>query len=104
MLLDQILYQDAIAKAKNSSNEHFICDGYYTTNIVYNALVNKHLTLSKALAFAKDFQIQEADINIFIDVDPKTALARKKIEPGHNEGLDIYERDLQSNSCFATPI
>lgn len=98
--LDQILYQDRISKAKNSKEEHFICDGYYTTNIVYNALVNKHLSLAKALAFAKDFKIAEADINIFIDVDPQIALARKKIEPGHNEGLDIYERDLKKQQLL----
>ena len=92
--LDQVLYSGAIAKAKGSRSEHFICDGYFTTNLVYNALVNKFISLEKALDFAKTFNLEAADLNIFIDTEPEVALSRKKIEPGHLEGLDIYERDL----------
>lgn len=93
--LDQILYQDKIEEAKESNKNYFICDGYYTTNIVYNSIVNNYLDLSKALSFAKDFKINEADLNIFIDVKPEIALSRKKIEPGHEEGLDVNERDIK---------
>ena len=93
--LDQILFQDQISKAKESRDAFFICDGYFTTNIAYNAIVNRHLSVDKALQFADDFDIAEADLNIFIDVDPKVALTRKLMEPGHDEGLDVNERDLE---------
>lgn len=96
--LDQILYQDKILKAKEHKSNHFICDGYYTTNIVYNSIVNEYLSLEKSLQFAKDFSINEADLNIFIDVDPEIALSRKKIEPGHEQGLDVNERDMQKQN------
>lgn len=100
--LDQIMCQDEIEKAKANKQEMFICDGYFTTNIVYNAIVSEYLSVSEALNFAKQFKIAEADLNIFIDVDPEVALARKKIEPGHEAGLDIYERDLEKQHKIRT--
>lgn len=93
--LDQLLFQDRIKDAKGSRKDYFLVDGYFTTNIVYQCLVNKLVDLDIALSFAKDFEIQEADINFFINVDPKVALMRKSKEPGHEQGLDINERDIK---------
>lgn len=92
--LDQLLYQDKVKAAKGSKSEYLICDGYFTTNLAYNVYVNKMFTAREALGFAKDFGLAPADLNIFIDVAPKKALQRKQLEPGHEQGLDINERDL----------
>jgi len=94
-VLDQIMFQDKISLAKGSQESFFICDGYYTTTLVYQCLVSKYIKLKTALNFASDFGLQPADINIFIDVDPKVAQERKMKEEGHDEGLDINERNLQ---------
>ncbi len=93
--LDQLFYQKQITEAKGSNANTFICDGYFTTNLVYNCLVNSVIGIDEAIKFATEFGIMEADLNIFIDVDPKVALERKMHEPGHDEGLDINERDLE---------
>lgn len=93
--LDQLLFEPRISKAKGSKNNHFICDGYFTTNLVYNCLVDKLLPLDKALKFASDFQIPVPDLNIFIDVEPEIALSRKSKESGHEKGLDINEKDVK---------
>jgi thymidylate kinase len=93
--LDQILFESRINKAKASKPHHFISDGYFTTNLVYNCLVDKYLPLNKALKFASDFKIPVPDLNIFIDVEPEIALARKSKESGHEKGLDINEKDIK---------
>ena len=93
--LDQLLLQDKIKLAKGSKKSFFLCDGYFTTNIVYNCLVKNSIDFKEAINFAKAFKINEADYNIYIDVLPEIALKRKSKEEGHNEGLDINERDLE---------
>jgi len=93
--LDQIMFQDKISPAKGSRKSFFICDGYFTTTLVYQCLVNKYFSLEQALKFAANFGIESADLNIFIDVRPETALERKMKEEGHDEGLDINERNLK---------
>lgn len=92
--LDQILWQERIAPFKGSKTEHFIADGYFTTNIVYQSLMSKNFELQQVLHFANTFGIMEADLNVFLDVDPEIAMGRKQIEEGHDEGLDIYESSL----------
>lgn len=92
--LDQLLFAEEISQFKNNSAGLFIVDGYFTTNLVYNCLVDDALTLDSALNFAREFKLPEPDLTIFIDVDPEVALNRKKQEAGHEEGLDIHERDL----------
>jgi thymidylate kinase len=93
-VLDQLLYQEKITKALGKTDSFFICDGYFTTNLVYNCLAKANIPLKTALQLAEDFEIAQADLNIFIDVDPKIAQSRKLAEAGHDEGLDVYERDL----------
>ncbi|HOY46049.1 MAG TPA: hypothetical protein PKU95_00230 [Candidatus Dojkabacteria bacterium] len=93
--LDQLLFEARILKAKGNKTNHFICDGYYTTNLVYNCLVDEFLSLEKALKFASDFHIPIPDLNIFIDVEPEIALSRKSKETGHDKGLDINEKDIK---------
>jgi thymidylate kinase len=92
--LDQLLYQEKVKAARGSKSEYMLCDGYFTTNLAYNVYVNKMFTARQALGFAADFGLAPADLNIFIDVTPETAWQRKKLEPGHEQGLDINERDL----------
>lgn len=93
--LDQIMFEPRISKAKGSKVNHFICDGYFTTNLVYNCLVDKILPLNKAVKFAADFHIPVPDLCIFIDVEPEIALSRKSKESGHEKGLDINEKDVK---------
>jgi thymidylate kinase len=93
--LDQSLYQEAIKRAKDSSVEHFICDGYFTTNLVYNCLLNKFFKIEEAINLANTFGINQPDVSIFIDVEPEICLQRKKQELGHEMGLDIYERSIE---------
>jgi len=92
--LDQMLWQKKITKTKGSKESYFIADGYYTTAIVYQSLMENVLSLEKALDFADTFAIQKPDIAIYLDVDPEVALQRKAKEEGHEEGFDIYERSL----------
>jgi thymidylate kinase len=92
--LDQLLFQQRIRASLGSKTNYFLCDGYFTTNLVYQCLVNDFVKIEIALEFARQFNIVPADHNIFIDVDPKVALERKSQEAGHEKGLDINERDL----------
>lgn len=90
--LDQLLWQDRIRPCVGSSSRHFIADGYFTTNIVYQCIVHGNFTIDEALRFASTFHIAIPDVTIFLDVDPEVAMARKRSEDGHREGLDLYER------------
>lgn len=98
--LDQSLFQEQIIRAKGSTKEHFICDGYFTTNLVYNCLLNKYFKIDDALTLAKTFGITQPDISIFIDVEPEICLQRKKGELGHKMGLDIYERSIEKQKIL----
>jgi dTMP kinase len=98
--LDQSLFQSDILKAKGSKDTHFICDGYFTTNLVYNCLLNKYFTLEDALGLAKIFGITQPDVSIFVDVEPEICLQRKKSELGHEMGLDIYERSIEKQKIL----
>jgi len=98
--LDQSLYQEEIIGSIGSIDKHFICDGYFTTNLVYNCLLNKSFDLKRAIDFADTFGISRPDITIFIDVDPEICLERKKNELGHEMGLDIYERSIEKQKIL----
>lgn len=93
--LDQVIWQEKIAECKGSKENYFIADGYFTTTLVYQSLMEKVISLEEALNFAEMFKIQEPDITIYLDADPKVALERKAKEDGHDEGFDIYERSLE---------
>lgn len=100
--LDQVLWQEKLKKAKQSKTEYYIVDGYYTTNIVYQSIVNKYFSLESTLEFARMFEIVEPDLTVFIDVDPEVAMARKMNEEGHDEGLDINERSITKQNKIQT--
>ena len=93
--LDQILITDMIKPTVNSESKHFIADGYFTTTIAYQCILNKYFTTKTALSFAREFDIPRPDLAIFIDVDPKIALSRKRNEEGHDEGMDMFERSME---------
>lgn len=93
-LLEKVMLLERFQNAKKSKTEHLILDGYYTTTILYQSLLDKVLPLKDAIWFAKYFKIPEADLNFFLDVDVKVALQRKDKEEGHEEGKDIYESDI----------
>ena len=92
--LDQLLYQEKIKDSLGSLTQYFICDGYFTTNLAYNCILNNYFTLDTAISLAHDFDIYQPDISLFLDVEPETCIARKQQEAGHEQGLDIYERSL----------
>ena len=52
------------------------------------------MTVKEALKLANTFYVPKPDLVIFIDVDPKIAMGRKMKEEGHDEGLDIFERNI----------
>jgi thymidylate kinase len=93
--LDQILQSDIISDAVKSKTSYCIVDGYFTTTIAYQCIMNKSYSVKQALDFAKQFGIPKPDISIFIDADPVIAQKRKMIEEGHDEGMDIFERSLE---------
>jgi len=90
-VLDQLMSQEQILEAKGSSKIHVIADGYYTTAIVYQCILEKVFSLEDALRIAKVFEITPPDLAVYIDVDPEVALERKLAEEGHDEGMDMYE-------------
>jgi len=93
--LDQMLWQSKINKYINQKNKHFIADGYYSTNLAYQVIFRKVISMESALKFAQEFDIQKPDLTIFLDVDPKVAMQRKAKEDGHEEGLDMFEGDIK---------
>lgn len=93
-VLDQMLVADEINKSVGSKTDFFIADGYFTTTIAYQCLMSKYFKLNQMLDLAKIVKIPKPDLGIFIDVDPEIAMRRKALEQGHDEGMDIFERDL----------
>ena len=55
-----------------------IADRYFTTTLCYQTLAGFPLT--KALHFAKDFQIEKPDYIFYLNVSPETANQRKNLE------------------------
>jgi thymidylate kinase len=96
-LIDKVMRREELLDAKGSKETHLICDGYYTTTLVYQCLVDQSISLEKACELGNLFKIPQADLNILLDVDVNIAQDRKANEEGHEEGLDRYEsnRDKQ---------
>lgn len=94
-LLEKVRRREQLQKAKGSKTYHLICDGYYTTTLTYQCILEKAIELDRALALAKEFRVPEADLNILLDVDVDVAQGRKQGEKGDDdEGLDRNEGDL----------
>jgi len=94
-VLDQLLWSSKINPAIGSKDKHFISDGYFTTTLAYQCKLSKVMSVEEALGLATRFGLPVPDFVIFLDVDPKVAMARKMDEEGHDEGLDIFERSLK---------
>ncbi len=90
-VLDQLMSQESIKAAKGSTDTHVIADGYFTTAIVYQCILEQVFTIEQALEIAQDFEVTSPDLAVYIDVDPEVALTRKLTEEGHDEGMDMYE-------------
>jgi dTMP kinase len=99
-VLDQLMSQESIKAAKGSSDTHVIADGYFTTTIVYQCILEQVFTIKEALEIAKDFEVTPPDLSIYIDVDPEVALTRKLAEEGHDEGMDMYEGKLKKQKVI----
>lgn len=93
-ILDQLLWKDKIDRAIGDKQHHFISDGYFTTTLAYQCKLSKVMAIEEALELASKFEIPKPDLVIYIDVDPKVAMSRKMVEDGHDEGLDIFERNI----------
>lgn len=100
-LLEKTLMKESLEKARGNSNYHLICDGYFTTTLVYQSLVDSAIPLKDALYLGDFFKIPKADLNLFLDVDVEVALNRKLKEPGHDEGLDRNEGDIDKQKKIA---
>jgi len=95
-MLDQLLMADEINRAVKSKDVHFVVDGYFTTTIAYQCLMNKYFSLKQMEVLANIVKMPKPDIAIYIDVDPVTAIKRKEKEQGHDEGMDIFERSINN--------
>jgi len=94
-LLDKTLETPKIKPFVGTKNNLYVADGYFTTTIAYQSLLMKQIKLAKLIGLAKQFEIPQPDLAIFIDADPEVAFKRKQAEDGHNEGLDMFEKSLQ---------
>ena len=102
-LLDKTLYTDNITpylgngagNRAGNKKKFFICDGYFTTTIAYQSLLMKQVPLKKLIQYGEEFEIPVPDLAIYLDVDPKVAISRKKKEEGHDEGPDMFEKSLK---------
>ncbi len=93
-LLDKTLEADRINPYVGNPDNLFIADGYFTTTLAYQCFLMEQVSLEKLLEYSSDFEIPKPDLAIFIDADPEVAMKRKEKEEGHDEGLDIFEKDL----------
>lgn len=93
-VLDQLMWKSKIDETIGHRSKHFISDGYFTTTLAYQCELTNVMKVEEALELANKFGIPKPDLVIFIDVDPKIAMSRKMAEDGHDEGLDIFERNI----------
>jgi len=94
-LLDKTLYTDNITPFLKSETNLFLADGYFTTTIAYQGMLMNQVSVEKLIEYSKDFEIPKPDLAIYLDVDPEIAMKRKQIEPGHDEGLDMFEKSIE---------
>ncbi|MBD3362425.1 hypothetical protein GF362_01770 [Candidatus Dojkabacteria bacterium] len=91
--LEKFLWEEKLKKFKGDKNNLFIADGYYTTTLVYQCILQKNPDLRFGVEFAEKLGIVKPDLTIYLDVHPKTALIRKSKEEG-KEKTDIFESNL----------
>lgn len=91
---EKFLWEEKFKKYKGDKNNLFIADGYYTTTLVYQCLVQKKPSLKFGIEFAEELGIVKPDLAIYLSVSPKTALLRKREEDG-KEKTDMFEKDIE---------
>lgn len=99
-LLDKTLEAPKIEPFVGSKDSIFLADGYFTTTIAYQSLLMNQVPLETLLRYAEEFKIPKPDFSIYLDVDPKIAYARKEIEEGHDEGLDMFEKSIEKQESL----
>jgi dTMP kinase len=99
--LEKFLWQEELSKFKSDPNNLFVADGYYTTTMVYQCLLNGVPTLDFGIQFAEQLGIVKPDLTIYLDVNPATARARKDAEEG-KEVQDMYESDIEKQEQIRT--
>ncbi|MCA9385715.1 hypothetical protein KC717_03645 [Candidatus Dojkabacteria bacterium] len=92
--MEKFLWEEELKKFKGDKNNIFIADGYYTTTLVYQCIIQNKPSLEFGIQFAEQLSIVKPDLAIYLDVHPKTALARKSLEEG-KEKKDMFEEDLE---------
>lgn len=93
-LLDKTLHAGQIAPYVGDPHKFMIADGYFTTTIAYQSFLMKQVSIKKLLTYGKEFQIPVPDLAIYLDVKPEVAVSRKQQEEGHDEGPDMFEKDI----------
>lgn len=91
---DKAIWQDEIKKYKNDPTNLFIADGYYTTTLVYQCIIQGFPSLDFGIQFAEEMGMVKPDLAIYLDVNPKVAMARKYQEEGKDE-KDMFESDVK---------
>lgn len=90
---DKAIWQEEIKKYKADPSNLFIADGYYTTTLVYQCIIQQFPSLDFGVQFAEEMGMVKPDLTIFLDVNPKTAMMRKYNEEG-KEKKDMFEADI----------
>lgn len=103
-LLDKTMQSERINPFVANVNNLFIADGYFTTTLVYQGLIQSIMSVEQLIELATLFELPKPDLTIFLDVDPAIAMQRKQTEEGHDEGLDMFEKSLDKQKmireCF----
>ncbi|MBP9758420.1 hypothetical protein KBD45_01895 [Candidatus Dojkabacteria bacterium] len=90
---DKAIWQEEIKKYKSDPNNLFIVDGYYTTTLVYQCLIQGFPSLDFGVKFSEEMGMVKPDLTIYLDVNPKVAMLRKYGEDGKDE-KDMFESDV----------
>lgn len=91
---EKFLWEEELKKYKGDPSNLFIADGYYTTTLVYQCILQGVPSLDFGVQFAEELGIVKPDLAIYLDVNPKVAMERKNHEEG-KEDKDINEGDIE---------
>lgn len=96
---DKAIWQDEIKKYKSDPTNLFIADGYYTTTLVYQCLLQGFPTLDFGIKFAEEMEMVKPDLVLYLDVNPKVAMVRKYNEEGKDQ-KDMFEADIEKQESI----
>lgn len=99
---EKFLWEEELKKYKEDRNNFFIADGYYTTTLAYQCMLQNCPSLEFGLQFAEEFNIVKPDLAVFLDVHPKTAMERKRHEEGKHgdSNKDIFESNIEKQQSL----